>query len=75
MLVDQRVIYPETYSSKTQELHRAPVFAGSKVPQKKREKFQVAKNSFIDPNPYHPGDWYIYLHEWLIFMVNVVKCS
>ena len=21
--------------------------------------------------PYHPWDWYIYLHEWLIFMVNV----
>ena len=19
--------------------------------------------------PYHPWDWYIYLHEWLIFMV------
>ena len=23
--------------------------------------------------PYHPWDWYIYLHEWLIFMVNVGK--
>ena len=22
-------------------------------------------------NPYHPWDWRIYLHEWLIFMVNV----
>ena len=25
--------------------------------------------------PYHPWDWYIYLHEWLIFMVNVGKYS
>ena len=24
-------------------------------------------------NPYHPWDWYIYLHEWLILMVNVGK--
>ena len=23
--------------------------------------------------PYHPWDWYICLHEWLIFMVNVGK--
>ena len=23
--------------------------------------------------PFHPRDWYIYLHEWLIFMVNVGK--
>ena len=23
--------------------------------------------------PYHPWDWYIYLHEWFIFMVNVGK--
>ena len=23
------------------------------------------------PYPYHPWDWYTYLHEWLIFMVNV----
>ena len=23
--------------------------------------------------PYHPWDWYISLHEWLIFMVNVGK--
>ena len=23
--------------------------------------------------PYHPWDWYIYLHEWLIFIVNVAK--
>ena len=23
--------------------------------------------------PCHPWDWYIYLHEWLIFMVNVGK--
>ena len=22
-------------------------------------------------NPYHPWSWRIYLHEWLIFMVNV----
>ena len=22
---------------------------------------------------YHPWDWYIYLHEWFIFMVNVGK--
>ena len=29
------------------------------------------KNS--DYYPYHPWDWYIYLHEWLIFMVNVGK--
>ena len=25
------------------------------------------------PDPYHPWDWHIYLHEWLIFMVNVGK--
>ena len=24
-------------------------------------------------HPYHPWDWCIYLHEWLIFMVNVGK--
>ena len=23
--------------------------------------------------PYHPWDWYIYLHIWFIFMVNVGK--
>ena len=23
--------------------------------------------------PYHPWDWHIYLHEWLICMVNVGK--
>ena len=23
--------------------------------------------------PYHPWDWYIYLHEWFIFIVNVGK--
>ena len=25
------------------------------------------------PYPYHPWDWYTYLHEWLIFMVNLGK--
>ena len=25
------------------------------------------------PKPDHPWDWYIYLHEWLILMVNVRK--
>ena len=25
----------------------------------------------IRNTPYHPWDWYIYLHEWLIVMVNV----
>ena len=35
------------------------------------------RGNIINPNyntikyPYHPWDWYIYLHEWLIFMVNV----
>ena len=24
-------------------------------------------------DPYHPWDWYIYLHEWWISMVNVGK--
>ena len=24
----------------------------------------------MDPIPYHPWDWYIYLHGWLNFMVN-----
>lgn len=23
---------------------------------------------------YHPWDWYIYVHAWLIFTVNVIKC-
>ena len=28
-------------------------------------------------SPYHPWDWYIYQHEWFIFMVNinVGKCT
>ena len=25
--------------------------------------------------PSDPWDWYIYLHEWLIFMVNVGRCT
>ena len=29
------------------------------------ERFWVATYS------YHPWDWHIYLHEWLMFMVNV----
>ena len=34
------------------------------------ERF-YATNMFQKHNPYHPWDWYIYLHEWLTFMVNV----
>ena len=26
-------------------------------------------------NPYHPWDWFIYLHEWLFLMVKYGKCS
>ena len=26
------------------------------------------------PFPYHPWDWYIYLHEWLFLMVKYGKC-
>ena len=29
--------------------------------------------SWIYVYPYHPWDGYIYLHEWLVFMVNVGK--
>ena len=25
-----------------------------------------------EPTPYHPWDWYIYLHEWLIFYGKLV---
>ena len=25
------------------------------------------------PTPYHPWDWYIHLHDWLVCMVNVGK--
>ena len=31
------------------------------------------KQSHIKHIPYHPWDWYIYLHGWLMFMVNVGK--
>ena len=38
----------------------------------------MEKNGFYqiaewDSIPYHPWDWYIYLHEWLKLMVNVGK--
>ena len=29
----------------------------------------------IYPFPYHPWDWYIYLHDWLMFMVNVGRST
>ena len=38
-----------------------------------RNRNTLAKDLRVPNIPYHPWDWYIYLHEWLIFMVNVGK--
>ena len=32
---------------------------------------QKVSKSWCKSFPYHPWDWYIFLHEWLIFMVNL----
>ena len=33
----------------------------------------LKKVDHVHSYPYHPWDWYFYLHEWLIFMVDVGK--
>ena len=38
----------------------------------KTQRFPTKKTPHFH-NPYDPWDWYIYLHEWLILMVNVGK--
>ena len=39
-----------------------------KVSKARCEQSKHLGSSF--PNPYHPWDWYIYLHEWWIFMAK-----
>ena len=39
----------------------------------KRRGEVMMDNHGVHDIPYHPWEWYIYLHEWLIFMVNVGK--
>ena len=47
-----------------------PVSSDPKVQDEKHRCLNVAE---VFHSPYHPWDWHIYLHEWLIFMVNVGK--
>ena len=44
---------------------------GLEGPQLREEMLLKRYRLSTEINPYHPWDWYIYLHEWLIFMENV----
>ena len=37
------------------------------------ERSERSNNGWLFFIPYHPWGWYIYLHEWLIFVANVGK--